>query len=292
MGAESDPQRRQQSAASMVVRLFVALSVLASVATLTHDQSPAAAASVSQPIVGKLLIDSSTPADGDLSSNTRPASVALDPERIRTESGVTYPRQVARPEVFFTFDDGPDHLGVTDRILDLLKVYNAQATFFVVGRAADAFPDQIRRMVDEGHALGNHTYTHPRLTSLSDSEVRRQLVEANEALERLSGQKISCYRPPEAKVNDRVHAIAVELGIGNETWTAKWGGHWGLWDVDSWDWRQGQERTLGALDAVAEGDVVLMHSISPFSADIFEEWMEANQHRFDLNVLPGCMSKK
>lgn len=223
---------------------------------------------------------------------SKAAARAAQPELQRIRRGVTYTVDAGpdRPDVFFTFDDGPDHLGVTDKILDLLDHYDAAATFFVVGRAAEAFPDQIDRIVDEGHALGNHTYSHPRLTSLSHAEVRRELTRANEVLEELSGHEISCYRPPEAKVNDDIHAIAVELGIGNETWHATWGGQWGLWDVDSWDWRGGHERTLDALNTVSEGDVVLMHSLSSFSADIFDEWMESNHDRFDFKVLPGCMT--
>lgn len=212
----------------------------------------------------------------------------LQPELARALAGVSY-QAPTRPTVYFTFDDGPDHLGVTDRILDTLDRYDAKATFFVVARSAEVYTDQIARIVDEGHSLANHTYSHPRLTSLSEDGVRRELTKANEVLEGLSGHSIHCYRPPEGKVNERIHAVAADLGIGNEFWTADWGGHWGLWDVDTWDWRRGRERTINAMAEIEPDDVVLMHSLNPFSADIFNEWMEANHTQFNLKVLPGCM---
>ncbi len=285
-------QENNEFATGAITRWFLVLVVMATVTALTQTQSPAAADASPQPQAASFVgsIGELAQLEGLAS---RAAARAAQPEMQRVRGGVSYEVVVGpdRPDVYFTFDDGPDHRGVTDRVLDLLDAYDAKATFFVVGRAAEAFPEQIDRIVNEGHSLGNHSYSHPRLTSLSLADVRRELTRASDVLETLSGHEISCYRPPEAKVNDQIHAIAVELGIGNETWTAEWGSHWGLWDVDSWDWRGGRDRTLDALDTVVEGDVVLMHSLSDFSADIFDEWMSDNHDRFDFEVLPGCMTK-
>lgn len=222
------------------------------------------------------------------SALARPTAT-VQPELLRAEAGVRY--QVAeRPPVYFTFDDGPDHNGITDDILDLLDTYDAKATFFVVGRAAEAFPDTIRRIAEDGHSLANHTYSHPHLTGLSNGQIRDQFDRTSRIITELTGMTTTCYRPPAAMVNERVHQVAVEAGVGNETWGAKWGGDWGLWDVDTWDWRRGRERTLEALDSIEEGDVVLMHSLSSFSADIFDEWMAVNHRTFSFDVLPGCFS--
>jgi len=191
-----------------------------------------------------------------------------------------------KPVVYFTFDDGPD-ASVTGRILDILDRYNARATFFVTGSRVPTYPSVARRIVDDGHAIANHSWSHPVLTSLSDAAVRSQFVSTNDVVARITGARPTCYRPPYGAVNARIHNIAVQSGLPNAQWTAA-GSHYGLWDVDTQDWRLGYSRTRYELSKVSAGDVVLMHSLQPFSAQMFGEWMAANAGRFEFRALPGC----
>lgn len=192
-----------------------------------------------------------------------------------------------RPVVYFTFDDGPDGV-VTGRILDTLDQYGARATFFVTGSRINGYASVVRRIVDEGHAIANHSYNHPQLTSLSDAGVLSQFTNTNSAIRQATGVQPSCYRPPYGAVNARVHALAVQAGLPNAQWTTGNGNHYGLWDIDTVDWRLQYSRTWYELSKVSAGDVVLMHSLKSFSADIFAQWMAANAHRFDFQPLPGC----
>ncbi|MDH3295085.1 MAG: polysaccharide deacetylase family protein, partial [Acidimicrobiia bacterium] len=196
-----------------------------------------------------------------------------------------------RPVVYFTFDDGPDAT-VTGRILDVLARYDARATFFIVGSRLGAYPTVARRIVDEGHAMANHSHTHPVLTSLSDASIRYQFRTASDAIRAVTGVTPSCYRPPYGAVNERVHRLAVESGLPNADWTAGSSSgnaaHYGLWDVDTLDWRLSYSTTWSQLSKVSAGDVVLMHSLRSFSADVFARWMADNAHRFRFEALPGC----
>jgi peptidoglycan/xylan/chitin deacetylase (PgdA/CDA1 family) len=192
-----------------------------------------------------------------------------------------------KPVVYFTFDDGPDRY-VTGRVLDTLARYDARATFFVTGGQVNANPAVARRIVTEGHAMANHSYSHPQLTALSSAGVMDQFVSTSAAIAAVTGVDDTCYRPPYGAVNARVHEIAVQAGLPNAGWSTGAASHWGLWDVDTRDWQQGYGRTWYELSRVSAGDVVLMHSIRPFSADIFDRWMSENAHRFRFEPLPGC----
>ena len=191
-----------------------------------------------------------------------------------------------KPIVYLTFDDGPDAT-VTGRVLDTLDRHNAQATFFVTGSRVPSYPAVARRIVDEGHAIANHSWSHPVLTSLSDASISAQFRSTSDVVATVTGVRPTCYRPPYGAVDARVHRVAVESGLPNAEWTTG-GNHYGLWDVDTQDWRRNLSRTRFELSKVSAGDVVLMHSIAPFSAQVFAEWMAANAHRFEFRALPGC----
>ncbi len=193
-----------------------------------------------------------------------------------------------KPVVYFTFDDGPDSF-VTLRVLNTLNLYGAKATFFVVGTRVNSYPSVARRIVAGGHAIANHSYTHPTLTALTDASVLSQFTRTSAAITNATGVVPSCYRPPYGAVNARVHSLAVEAGLPNAGWTAGYSNsHWGLWDIDTRDWELDLNRTWYELSKVSAGDVVLMHTLKSFSADIFAQWMAQNAYRFDFQPLPGC----
>ena len=102
-----------------------------------------------------------------------------------------------RGHVGLTFDDGP-HPRYSNQIMDILARYNLKATFFVCGRRVASWPDTVRRMYEEGHSIGNHTYTHPTLGKLSVPEIRKEFARTERAINRALGvdYQMRYYRPP------------------------------------------------------------------------------------------------
>jgi peptidoglycan/xylan/chitin deacetylase (PgdA/CDA1 family) len=151
--------------------------------------------------------------------------------------------------VYLTFDDGPTPAW-TPRVLELLARYRAQATFFVLGRSAAAYPELVRQEFAAGHGVGNHTWSHRRLTGLKGGQLAAEVGATSTAIQRATGAPVRCLRPPYATVDaasaDRVRA----LGLGLV-----------LWDIDTYDWRSPGAGVIAGrvLDRVRSGDVVLLH---------------------------------
>jgi peptidoglycan/xylan/chitin deacetylase (PgdA/CDA1 family) len=141
-----------------------------------------------------------------------------------------------------TFDDGPDP-DYTRPILDILAEYRVPATFFVVGRSTVTWPELVEAMVDEGHAVGNHTWSHPNLTMLPDHEVHSQIARTNEAIEEAIGMGPRCFRAPEGAFDERVNPIISGFGL-----------HHVLWNVDPQDYlqRPGEQMAAETLEKVVE----------------------------------------
>lgn len=111
-----------------------------------------------------------------------------------------------------TFDDGPSRW--TPLILDLLAEHNRQATFFVVGQSILEVPaETIRRIHRDGHQIGNHSWTHPRLTTLPDEEVRVELESTSQLIRLATGEQPALFRAPFFGTDERVDRIAAELGL-------------------------------------------------------------------------------
>jgi peptidoglycan/xylan/chitin deacetylase (PgdA/CDA1 family) len=127
--------------------------------------------------------------------------------------------------VALTFDDGPNP-EATPLVLDALKARGVRATFFILGRHADAWPDLVRRVADEGHAIGNHGFFHRKLHFKSPSYVRRDLQLGTEAIVRASGVRPRLFRAPHGFRSPWVTAIARSLGQRTVGWSL------GVWDSD------------------------------------------------------------
>jgi peptidoglycan/xylan/chitin deacetylase (PgdA/CDA1 family) len=121
---------------------------------------------------------------------------------------------VSRQRVALTFDDGPGEC--TEPILDVLAAHSARATFFVIGSVARERADLIQRIHTEGHEIGNHTWSHPRLArDCDDGRVREELVRTNAVVDELVGRPPRRFRAPHYDVSDRVLAIASDLGLAH-----------------------------------------------------------------------------
>ena len=131
-------------------------------------------------------------------------------------------------KVALTFDDGPSPW--TPLVLDLLREHEMRATFFVIGARVREHPDLVRRIVAESHELGSHTLTHPRLTEISEDEVRAEIQGGQDEIEAVLGEPPRLFRAPGFHAGERELAIVEELGL--EAVFA---------DVDPRDWEPGRD---------------------------------------------------
>ena len=140
-------------------------------------------------------------------------------------------------------------------MLDLLREHGVRATFFLIGARVRERPDDVRRIEAEGHELGSHTLTHPRLTEISDDEARAEIIGGVDALEEVLGERLQLFRAPGFYADERVLAIVADLGL--EAVFA---------DVDPEDWRPGLDsHTIfrRVLDGARDGAIVDLHDGFP-----------------------------
>lgn len=151
------------------------------------------------------------------SSAATPRAGATTPA---TSTGAPLP---SREKVaYLTFDDGPNPAH-TPAVLRILDAYGAKATFFMVGEEATRFPALVRAVRDSGHAIGNHSYTHPWLSSLPEHKAYDEVARTNAAI----GGRVTCLRPPGGLEGGPVKAVARKLGLTIQQWT-----------VDTHDWKR------------------------------------------------------
>ena len=161
------------------------------------------------------------------------------------------------PVVSLTFDDGPNPRA-TPRILDILRRERVQATFFVLGRHAERWPELVRRAALDGHQLGNHGYFHRKLHRRSPSYVRDDLTRGTEQIVRASGVRPRHFRAPHGFRNPWVTPIAASLGQRTVGWSL------GVWDSA----RPGAEEIARrAIDGMGAGSILLLHDGDGYDPD-------------------------
>lgn len=159
-----------------------------------------------------------------------------------------------RPMVALTFDDGP-YAKVGNRIMDCAAQYNAKVTFYVVGDRVNTYASEMRRMVNEGHEVGNHTMNHKILTKIGAAEIASQIEKCNQAVQNVTGIRPRTVRLPGGGKNSTVLASISQPII--------------LWNLDTLDWKHRNAATSvqKVLSSVKDGDVILMHELYTASAD-------------------------
>ncbi len=173
--------------------------------------------------------------------------------------GATDPMDVDpnAPMIALTFDDGPS-AEYTDRILEVLAANYSHATFFVVGRQTEQFPDKLQDILAYGCEIGNHTFDHKNLTELSDNDIMQQIGDVNQSVMNATGEETTVIRPPYGAYDDKVMGILDKPVI--------------LWDVDSEDWKSRDVQAIcdKVLSEVKDGDIILMHDIYDTTAEAME----------------------
>jgi peptidoglycan/xylan/chitin deacetylase (PgdA/CDA1 family) len=178
-----------------------------------------------------------------------PEETNISPEQAWRDYSLFWQGSSQRPEVALTFDDGPNDL-YTPRILDVLKHYDIQATFFCIGLQIQSYPEITRRIHKEGHRIENHTWSHPYLSSLPSSDVPWQLARMAGTLQKVTGTQTCFFRPPYAACNAEILLEARASGFIST-----------LWSVDPYDWDQpGTEQIVQrVLHQTQNGAIILLH---------------------------------
>lgn len=168
--------------------------------------------------------------------------------------------------IYLTFDAGFEN-GNTEPILDALKKHNVHATFFIVGHYLESAPELVKRMVSEGHCVGNHTYHHLDMSKISDIQsFKKEMEDVSDLFGQITGEKLSMYyRPPQGKYSTENLKMAKELGYQTFFWSLAY--------VDWYEDKQPtkEEAFQKLIGRIHPGAVVLLHSTSKTNGAILDE---------------------
>ena len=181
-----------------------------------------------------------------------PVSAAIDP---------------AKPMIALTFDDGPN-AQYTPQVLDVLYENHALATFFVVGEHIKGNKNLLKKIVNSGNELGNHTYSHQDLTALTLEEAQAEFQKTQSEVQKvLPGYLLLYARPPYGKTSPEIQAVAAARIV--------------LWDVDSGDWQQVNADAVfhNVVEEVKDGDIVIFHDKSDVTLSALKQILPELQKR-------------
>jgi peptidoglycan/xylan/chitin deacetylase (PgdA/CDA1 family) len=173
---------------------------------------------------------------------------------------------VEAPVLAITFDDGPSQK-LTPQLLDILKARGIKATFYVLGKNATAYPDILKRMVAEGHEIGNHSFNHLAFPKIGAVKVAEEVNQTNAAIQQATGIRPTTLRPP--------------YGATNPTITKRLNDEFGLtvamWSVDPLDWkvRNAAHVTSEITKHAAPGAIILAHDIHPTTVEAMPATLDA-----------------
>src|SRR5690606_12707603 len=170
---------------------------------------------------------------------------ALLPKPIRSTASLG---QSARA-VCLTFDDGPDPV-YTPAILDVLAAYNAKATFFVLGEAAETYPQLVERIVAEGHSIGNHTYSHPHPWFTSEEIAKEEVEKTSHIIQQITGIRPRWFRPPYGRLRIPMRRQAALNNMETVLWNHS---------IVDWGMLGNASGIRSRLSRIKAGDIVLMH---------------------------------
>lgn len=186
-------------------------------------------------------------------------------KEILNKYGAYYVDDSGEKNIYLTFDNGYEQ-GYTAEILDVLKKESVPAAFFVTGHYVESAPELIKRMVDEGHIIGNHSYHHPDFTVIDKDAIKKELETLEEAVAEVSDQKdIKLLRPPRGVFNDNTLKWTNELGLIHVFWSLAFQD----WNVSE---QKGPQYAIDQIMAqVHPGAIVLLHAVSSDNAEALEQ---------------------
>ncbi|ABS20766.1 delta-lactam-biosynthetic de-N-acetylase [Bacillus cytotoxicus] len=198
-------------------------------------------------------------------------------------NGGFYLGDTTKKDIYLTFDNGYEN-GYTEKILDVLKEKKVPATFFVTGHYVKGQKDLLKRMVNEGHIIGNHSQTHPDLTTVNDAKLKEELQSVTDEIKKVTKQKeVKYLRPPRGIFSERTLALAKEMGYYNVFWSLAFID----WKVD--EQRGWQYAYDNVMNMVHPGAIILLHAVSKDNAEalakIIDDLREKGYHFKSLDDL-------
>lgn len=169
----------------------------------------------------------------------------------------------SKPMVALSFDDGPDYKSSSKRILDVLEKYNAKASFFMLGRNAMGNSDNLKRKVELGMEIGNHTYDHEHY---GKNVTANDILKASQAIENACGVYPTAFRSPGGMTNEVIRNECKSEGMPLYYWSL---------DTKDWKYRDGNKVYNTVMNNVEDGDIILMHEIYSSTADAVEKMVPA-----------------
>ena len=198
------------------------------------------------------------------SEGTQPSGTASS-DKLK-EYNAYYVGDAGEKKIYLTFDCGYEN-GNTSQILDALKKHDAPATFFVVGHFLESAPEMVKRMVEEGHTVGNHTYHHYDMSKISDPAVfQKEMDDVRTLFQETTGTEMAMYyRPPQGKYSETNLQMAKDLGYATFFWSLAYVD----WNVDA---QPSHEEAFSKLTGrIHPGAVVLLHNTSKTNGEILDE---------------------
>lgn len=184
---------------------------------------------------------------------------------------ITKNRFTASNSVALTFDDGPDPV-FTPLVLDLLKKNNAKATFFVIGEKVEKYPSILKRIVDEGHTVGNHTFYHKHTFPFTaPKKIKEELEKTNKTIDKVIGKKSLFFRPPMGITNPNIAKAIKNTSFTSISWSLR------PYDTQVINYKQIVNRIT---KGIKKGDIVLLHDTHEFIEPSLKEiltWMNKNE---------------
>ena len=177
--------------------------------------------------------------------------------------------------VALTFDDGPSPIW-TPQILDALNLVNVKATFFMLGQHVQRYPEIARRVAEQGHEIGNHTYDHHGLISYKPEELDREIKDTEKVILTATGKKTKYFRPPKAWITAQEKKQVTDLGYETV-----------LWSLNSKDWVTFDDRYMikYIMHHVRPGDIILFHD----SGGVFK--LEGGNRKETVKTIPRLVQQ-
>ena len=167
-----------------------------------------------------------------------------------TRSLPIYSVETEEKKIAISFDCawGVDY---TDKLLEIMAQNDIRCTFFAVQFWVERYPEYVKKITSEGHEMGTHSRTHPYMSTLSKTQIQDELTTSSQAIEKLTGKKVTLFRPPYGDYNNTLIDTCGEMGLYPIQW-----------DVDSLDWKNlsGTEIALRIINGVKNGSIILCHN--------------------------------
>ncbi len=181
--------------------------------------------------------------------------------------------------IYLTFDLGYE-AGYTAKILDDLKEKNVKATFFITAHYLNTANDLVKRMIDEGHIVGNHTVNHKSMPEISDDEIKKELMDLNQAVYEKFGYEMKYMRPPKGEYSERTLSLTENLGFKTVMWSFAY--------VDWIDDKQPakDEAMKKIISNLHNGEIMLLHATSKTNSEIMADMVdEIRKEGFEIKSL-------